>query len=77
MLLTDALKEVILGLCLLNAFILPPLCFSTNALKILKASQAYDFFFRKYTQTFLLSSSIKEIKYSQPPGGISTEQKSE
>lgn len=61
------LKEAwgIFCLSIMNVLILPPLCFSTNALNILKASQAYDFCFRKYTKAFLLNSLVKEIKYSQ------------
>src|ERR1051325_6624593 len=62
----------------LNALILQTLCFSTNSLNVLKASHASDFCIKKYTQVFLLKSSIKVIKYLHPPDvGISTKHKSE
>jgi hypothetical protein len=36
---------------------------STSILNLLKIDKAFDFFFKKYTQVYLLKSSIKVTKY--------------
>lgn len=67
-----------LPLWVLSVLILQPLYFSTNALNAFKASQTSYSCFKKCIQVFLLKSSIKVIKYLQPPGiGISAKHKFE
>jgi len=41
-------------------------CFSILVLNVLKTYKASDFFFKKYTQVFLLKSFVKVTKYLDP-----------